>query len=302
MIFNEIYGCYYQSVSAILALAVEGNLSESDMERICRRSAFGESFIEIIPALKKEKWPLLREDLSTPIENKPGIVLTELQLRWLKAISLDPRIQLFDVEVKFLENITPLFTQEDFVEYDAFDDGDPYGDPSYIQNFRILLRAIKEKRALLINYSSGKGNDRNIKCMPYKLEYSAKDNKFRVLIAGCRYADMINVARINRCYEIDGWESLVPKRKKKLKSLRMELIDQRQALERALLHFAHFQKEVENIDDVRYSVKILYDEEDETELVIRVLSFGPFVVVKEPDAFVALIKERLKMQKSCELR
>ena len=48
-------------------------------------------------------------------------------------------------------------------------------------------------------------------------------------------------------------------------------------------------------------LEILYDAEDETEIVIRVLSFGPLIKVVGPQSFAALITERLKMQKSCGL-
>ena len=44
------------------------------------------------------------------------------------------------------------------------------------------------------------------------------------------------------------------------------------------------------------------DRFDETEIVIRVLSFGPYVKVLEPESFANLIKERLISQKSCELK
>ena len=44
------------------------------------------------------------------------------------------------------------------------------------------------------------------------------------------------------------------------------------------------------------------DRFDETEIVIRVLSFGPYVKVLETESFVNLIKERLISQKSCELK
>ena len=43
-------------------------------------------------------------------------------------------------------------------------------------------------------------------------------------------------------------------------------------------------------------------ESDETEVVIRVLSFGPRVEVLQPQSFVDLIKERLIAQKDCELK
>lgn len=65
--------------------------------------------------------------------------------------------------------------------------------------------------------------------------------------------------------------------------------------------FAHFEKEAQRLDEKHYRVTINYRQDDETELVIRVLSFGPFIKVTEPERFVGLIKKRLEMQKSCGL-
>ena len=69
-----------------------------------------------------------------------------------------------------------------------------------------------------------------------------------------------------------------------------------------LLHFAHFEKRVERMDTKRYLVHIKYNKSDETEMVIRILSFGPMVEVIEPQDFKNLIIARLKSQKSCELK
>lgn len=69
-----------------------------------------------------------------------------------------------------------------------------------------------------------------------------------------------------------------------------------------MLHFSHFEKQAVKIDDIHYSVRIQYYENDETEIVIRVLSFGPYVKVSEPQSFVNLIKGRLISQKNCGLR
>ena len=82
--------------------------------------------------------------------------------------------------------------------------------------------------------------------------------------------------------------------------MEFELVDKRNALERVLLHFAHFEKEAVKIDEGKYLVKITYDKDDETELVIRILSFGPMIKVLSPQSFVDLIKQRLIDQKSCE--
>ena len=69
--------------------------------------------------------------------------------------------------------------------------------------------------------------------------------------------------------------------------------------ESVLMHFAHFEKRAERLADDRCRVTILYDWDDETEMVIRILSFGPTVRVVEPAHFVSLMRERLLKQKSC---
>ena len=68
-----------------------------------------------------------------------------------------------------------------------------------------------------------------------------------------------------------------------------------------LLHFAHFKKCAKKVSDDRYLVTIYYDKEDEMEMVIRILSFGPTIKVVEPTHFIELIKKRLIEQKSCEI-
>ena len=68
-----------------------------------------------------------------------------------------------------------------------------------------------------------------------------------------------------------------------------------------MLHFAHFEKQVEKIGNKKYKVNIKYDSDDETEMVIRILAFGPLVEVIEPLDFRELIKNKLKKQLSCEL-
>ena len=69
-----------------------------------------------------------------------------------------------------------------------------------------------------------------------------------------------------------------------------------------MLHFAHFEKQAERTGYDKYILRLKYYENDETEIVIRVLSFGPYIKVLEPQSFVNLIKERLISQKSCELK
>ena len=303
MLFHEIYGAYYHTVSEIVSRAIEGELTESALRCIAMQDAFQESFLEILPALKSERWPLLLPDLSTPLQHIPTVPLTTLQLRWLKAISLDKRIQLFDMDFKILDGIQPLFTPDDYVVFDQYQDGDPFASESYVQVFRMVLLAIREHKKVKVKYNSRKGMHRYVLCDPYKLEYSEKDDKFRVHVNSCRSFCTMNLAGIEQC-EIIGDAYPVKRENARCEKTYFVAVlkDERNAMERFLLHFSHFQKETEQLGGNRYHVKVYYDMDDEMEMLIRVLSFGPFLKVEEPEHFVTLIVERLKMQKSCGLK
>lgn len=302
MLFHEIYGCYYKTVAAVLTSAVKGTLTETEMKRIVTEKAFAESFLTILPALEKEQWQLLDSSLHTPVKHEPSFPLTTLQKRWLKAISLDPRIKLFGADFNFLNDVQPLFTPDDYVVFDQYNDGDNFGDENYIKIFRIILEAMHTRKKIKVRYACKKESYRTFVCTPYRLEFSEKDDKFRVLLKDCRYADIINIGRIKECEMTDIVSTQrIANKKVNSEYFMMEITNERNALERVMLHFAHFEKEAERISDNKYRMKIRYSRDDETELVIRVLSFGPFVKITEPAAFVGLIKERLVMQKSCGL-
>lgn len=296
MLFHEIYGCYFECVSHIIDEAIHHQLTKEKMAEIVRDTTFKESFLTIIPSLQEQKWQLIDSSFQTPIKHTPTMPLTKLERQWLKAISLDPRIKLFQLDLSFLKDEEPLFTHDDFVVFDQYADGDPFEDEQYIHVFQTLLKAIHEKRCVDIHYISQKEKQMNIRCIPYKLEYSFKDDKFRVFIKGCSFAHTLNIAGIKNCIITDDTlnythSSIKPK------YIIVELTDERKALERAMLHFAHFQKEAIQLSHKQYQIKLFYDKNDETELVIRILSFGPFLKVISPSSFVQLIQQRLMNQK-----
>lgn len=298
MIFHEIYGCYYNTVAKILTEAVKGELDEDRLFKLVSENAFSESALTVIPALKNEKWQLLKSDFSTPILHSPTLPLTLAQKRWLKAVSLDPRIRLFNVDFSFLDGVTPLFTPEDYTVFDKYGDGDDYSDEHYIKIFRELLFAVKNKKKVKVAYRGTKGSFGIYEGDPYRLEYSEKDDKFRVLLHSCRKASMLRVSGIESVKIVgEAYKGNLNKIVKSEQSFTLELVNRRNALERIMFHFAHFKKEAEKLPDGRYRIRIYYDITDETELVIRVLSFGPFVEVTKPAKFRNLITERLLAQK-----
>ncbi len=301
MLFHEIYGSYFNVVADILAEAVQGTLNQATLNQIVQKKAFAESLLTIPTALK-EDWLLLKEDFTTPIQHTPTMPLTQLQKRWLKTLLQDERIALFSPNTTGLEDVEPLFDVEDIVYFDQYLDGDPYQDETYRMIFRQILQAIKTHCKIHVKFKGHRQTNHQVFCVPYHLEYSPKDDKFRVIAFGTKNKHIINLARIESCELLHQVElSEFAEHPKQLKSLTFRLNNQRNALERVLLHFSHFEKETIRLSKYEYQVTLWYEKDDETELLIRVLSFGPMIQVTAPNDFIELVKERLKKQKSCEL-
>ena len=300
MLFHEIYSSYYIAVSSILKEAVRGNLTGKKLNALVQEHAFGESLLTIPDGLKGEKWRLIHKDLSTPLEEEPSMPLTILEKRWMKELLLDPRIRLFMPDMTGLkeiglEDVEPLFTPDMIVYYDRYSDGDDYENPEYIRHFRTILQALQDEQDIFVSFESRLHAKPQLVVTPHYLEYSEKDDRFRLVAAGHRRRWVINLSRITAC-EPAHRNDRVQLKEAPAKTVTFELEDRRNAMERVLLHFSHLEKETKRLDDRRYRVTLKYDRQDETEMVIRIMSFGSAIRVTEPDSFVALIRERIRKQ------
>ncbi len=306
MLFSEIYSAYYNTVASIISCSQQGKLDSDLLFKIVKESAFPESFMTIGSALETGKWPLIKKDYTTNIESLPTMPLSILQKRWLKALCNDKRIRLFvsDEVLERLKNqlqdVEALFKENDYYLYDKYSDGDPYDDPDYIKNFRTVLEAIHQKKTISVEYTGRFGQQKRFICAPCKIEYSEKDDKFRIISKVRNRHSILNIARINSCEltedsKVDdiSEEDLPDNRRT---SVTLEIYDERKAMERVMLAFAHFEKSAVQISDDVYQLTLNYDSFDETELVVRVLSFGPMVKVLEPEGFRDLIQERISKQ------
>lgn len=306
MLFSEIYSAYYNTVASIISCSQQGKLDSDLLFKIVKESAFPESFMTIGSALETGKWPLIKKDYSTNIQNIPTMPLSVLQKRWLKALCNDKRIRLFVNEEVLerlknqLQDVEALFNENDYYLYDKYSDGDPYDDPDYIKNFRTALEAIHQKKTISVEYTGRFGQQKRFICAPCKIEYSEKDDKFRIISKVRNRHSILNIARINSCEltensKVDdiSEEDLPDNRRT---SVTLEIYDERKAMERVMLAFAHFEKSAVQVSDEVYRLTLNYDSFDEIELVVRVLSFGPMVKVLEPESFRNLIQERISKQ------
>lgn len=328
MLFHEIYGCYYRAVAKMLNLAAAGGLTEKKMYEIVAETAFEESSLIMIPALKKQEWQLLDENLHTPLKHTPDMPLTILEKRWLKTILLDKRVKLFLEPVlenteqsasavanaeqavlagtnadfatacsRKLADVEPLFLPEDIVYFDRYADGDNYDDPAYIANFHLIRQAIAERRKLKVSFRNGREQKRCEILEPVQLEYSDKEDKFRVLCADRQSIKTVNLGRIVQCELLeDTFPENVRLKEREKKVLKFTLTDERNALERAMMKFSHYKKEVERRDAGNYLVTLEYDVDEETDVLIQILSFGSYIEVTAPDKMREELRKRMERQ------
>ena len=214
-------------------------------------------------------------------------------------MTLDRRFRLFgDWDFPELDDIEPLFTEDDYRAFDSYSDGDPYDDEDYRRRFGNILFALHHNKPLDITFHSSKGKRVSLTVRPERLEYSEKDDKFRLYVMGGTFGSVINLGRMEACEVHNGRAECVDRpHRDRPRELQLEITDERNALERVMTHFSHFEKSVERIGDITYRMTIIYDADDETELIIRVLSFGPMVKAVAPERFICQIRERLKKQK-----
>lgn len=317
-LFSEIHNCYYQVLRHLLCS--QDAVTIQDMSERIRREGFEESLLAIIPKIESGTWHLFEREGSHFLSRiSPDFLtpLTELEKRYLKALLADPRIGLFlsreqwETLDAMLSDISPLWRPDQFYYYDRFADGDPYTDDSYRNNFRTLLAAQKNKQYVDLDYTSPRGTRVHHYYVPARLEYSVKNDKFRVLaLERTRHRNLkleiLNVARIDHVHLTDetlsadvDLNSLIQKSYYK-EPLRIRIVNKRNALERAMLHFANYEKNTVKIDEDTYECVIYYNQSMETELLIEVLSFGPMLTVIGNDRFLNSLKMRLERQRKLD--
>lgn len=302
-LFSEIYSAYYNAVAAVIRTAQDGSLDSGSLFDIVRDSAFPESVLTIVPALENGSWPLIKKDWTTNIRHTPTMPLSLLQRQWLKALCADPRIRLLagDAELSRLEadlsDVEPLFRPEDFCLYDAYSDADDCTAEPYVANFRTAMRAIHGNGILLVEYRGRGGRIRKFTCRPCKMEFSQKDGKFRLVSRRKNRRITCNMCRIVSCGIVQAADELpdgLPPDESR--TVTLEIYDGRKAMERAMHEFAHFERSCIHVRGGVYRLTLSYNALDETEMVIRVLSFGPMIRVIAPDEFACIVKERIRRQ------
>ena len=311
-LFSEIFGCYYKTITEILNNAP---LTEKDVENIIKRNGYQESCFHILPLLKELPFLEKKEDkYYSLLNNKINLPLTNIEKQWLNSIAVDPKFKLFNEKIKTNKEEI-LFNQNIFKYFDRYSDGDDFKNEDYIKNFKKINNAINKKEIIEITYKPPKQLE-NITgyYMPLQIEFSTKDNKFRFFAARIFKNKMvdyvcINIGRIIEIKEstqsfkdIDKIDKYIKKFEKK-EIVEIEIYDLRNAIERFMIEFSTYEKESEfNQENGTCKTKIFYRKNEECEILMKILSFGPVIKIISAcplkDKIVEKINYQYKLNKS----
>lgn len=297
-LFSEVNSLYYQLMTNILQVE-----TFEQQQQLLDQNGFKETPFEMLDYLKddEDSWHLLKNHRSI-LKNPPQpFPLTNLEKSWLAAIQQESKFSSLG-EPFDLEESEPLFDWQDYQYFDQFLSEDRF-DEGYNTTLQQLLTSIRKKELLTLSYQTTKKRVPTTHLfLALKLEYSAKNNKFRV-IGKRKVGSSWKQVTFNCCdiqkVEIanESFPADIMNMHSSLCQIVCELKDQRGALERATFHFSNYRKLLERVDDQLYRMTLFYEKKDETELLINVLSFGARLKVIEPTSFVELIKQRLILQR-----
>ncbi|MBQ1925228.1 MAG: hypothetical protein II180_03805 [Proteobacteria bacterium] len=269
------------------------------------------------------------------LDKVPEQILTTLEWRWLKTIMSDPRIKLFDIDIEIPEDIEPLYNPEDIYYFDCPESSDPWTEQAYIDRFKVINAALENVENLEIIWQDRRHNRCRAVCRPDHLEYDMSEDKMRLWASTDSRLFLVNLNRIQSCAVSDApmcidfgdlEEAQLPSadylniQKQARENAKTQedvsdtallciiITDIDGGLERALSHFAHYQKRdfrrMAELGDNIYCLEICFDpRHDSYDIVQKVLYSGRAVKVTSPDFIIDEIRARIhRQQAQWELR
>lgn len=320
-LFNEIFNHYYFQIGALIIDILNGAKSVQNIEKaIDSMIKFGKDSKKensALAELHKDLYYYLQELVSTVINKKNGgafsfeiepkqtygalIPLTLIEIQWLRNILEHPKAKLFlDVkEINQIKEHLPVLNMFDISKYEYYDQYTDmktvYAKKDYIDHFRSVIFAINNSKLVSMNYSTPAGKSFSGMYALQHIEYSKRDDKFRVNAVD----ENENVFTLNleRICSIEILDSVFDSKKisnlisrsyeENKKNIVIKFTDRKNVPDRILSEFSPWKKEcTKDINTNIYTLNLEYDKNDTLEIVVRLLSYGPYILIVSDDGGV----------------
>lgn len=312
--FNTHKNILFNLVTRIINQSVEGkNFTEEEIEKLIRETKLVDNdFIQNILDYGDHPYNIMSHDFK-PFFGEDSIRInpTILEKRWLKSLINEDIVKLFldkniienlnkkliDIEPLFNLNLPPSHVKEEFI--------------------KTAIKAFRDNEILIYDSTNKKGKKfTNQIGIPFKINYSLRDYKFRLSIYSIeedRYI-YINMDSIESMEILNENNHLYDEKIKKMKDelyklgenkfflsnfnkyekiIKLRIHHGKNVFEIIHLLFANYHKKTYREDDKQY-MEISYYGFDEENIIRDILSLGVLVEVVEPDYIREKILEILR--------
>ena len=196
-------------------------------------------------------------------------------------------------------------------QYLQAEEGDTRHSKKEAYFIRKVYKAIIFGEKIKIEYKNWRGEKRYVNCKPTWMEYSRRDDIFRIwyINENKNEINMVNVSRILRIIVFNDKKYNKMEQREKLKKIydqtmteiQIEFYQGEKNLpDRLLTEFSLWKKKcIYDVTAQKYIMTLYYSTLDEKEILIRLLSYGPYirVVAPEKNYILSEIKKRIITQR-----
>lgn len=297
-IFNEIFNLDYEKAGNCIIQHLKGNYNQSD-----------ELFKNDFDLTTVDIFELKDSSINSFYDLLP---LTKIEIQWLKYCVNNSKAKLF-LEENQLSKLKEIFTVEEndlpissINYYDKFKSHNEIADTEiYIDNFKKIVKAFTDEKSVKINYKSVNNSAVTRLVNIGLIEYSNKDDKFRIYCKKEKSVSVYNLERINSVEILsDSYNRNSAEKNIKnyilnqRKEITLEFTNVKNIPDRLLTEFTPWEKLCTRIDD-RYNVTIKYDNLDSLEIVTRLLPYGKNIkILKDTGNVKTELENRINKQLS----
>ena len=240
-------------------------------------------------------WPFAALDVP--------ILPTALEMKWLKEILHDPRIDCIisaTLKEKLLQCMPQDSSSEQHWQQSNWHvpikmDKPCFRSAAYQEKFKTALKAINSKHYVYYESYDIYGNEYRGEAVPYKIEYCANTNSFNFIMWNeekqwtfkSDFATITKLQLLPQSFDnsqLRHADDYVERLNTKSESIVLQFdAAQYNVFERCFNIFSNYDKEISRFDEDTYQLKIFArDHFDNAEIVQNILSLGSSIVVSSP--------------------
>lgn len=327
-LFHEYKNKYFHLIFTILSLAKDG-ITEEEIIKLIQESGYNDyEFVDKngctlrqmilnkcydkennLNLLKEENgkyYPIITDKGQAPLK----VRFTSLEKQWLKDLISNKKartllgkdiVNKLEEALKDVKNLSygNIDITNSIVSLENVEDKE------FREKFFVILKGIVEHRYIKYTNIDKNGNIyKNQKAIPIRIEYSLKDDKFRVSFYSVEEKrpimtvmdSLTEISLEENIKEEILREDILMKIKNKYvdEPIILQVKDEKCAMERFFMSFSSYERYTRVIEKNVYEIELYYYSFQKEEVIRKIISLGPYVKVKFPKDIIETIIERIK--------